>query len=392
MESFGEIISKLLVRHNCVILPDFGGFVARVSAAQIYEAKGIISPPRKAILFNQQLTNSDGLLVSEYALSNNVTYTEAQATISGIIDLWNDELHSGKRIGIERVGELYLDVHGRLSFVQDRYFNLLLSSYGLGTVKFIPTNEKTLEKVEETTSFNSEKSLIEQMEDKVDLTLLDPQIKIKSINWKYVAAAACILPIAFYSFWIPTKTTVLESGMVSIHDFNPFEKTKPAQYKQVDQQIRIDKIDQEKTLEDQINELPTDTYSYSYEFDESLYIPIKLKEKPANTGYLPTNAQEVQQPLAVQTTPEPIITTQNNSIQMAGVKSGLKYAIVGCFSEITNAKIYVETLKKEGFDAQFLDVKNGLYRISIDSSTSADSLQQTIQKALAKGYNTWILK
>lgn len=392
MESFGEIISKLLVRHNCVILPNFGGFVARVSAAQIDEAKGIISPPRKAILFNQQLTNSDGLLVSEYALANNVTYTEAQATICGIIDLWNDELQSGKRIGIERVGELYLDIHGRLSFVQDRYFNLLLSSYGLGTVKFIPTNEKTLEKVEETTSFNSEKSLIEQMEDKVDLTVLDPQVKIKSINWKYVAAAACILPIAFYSFWIPTKTTVLESGMVSIHDFNPFEKTKPAQYKQVDQQIRIDKIDQEKTLEDQINELPSDTYAYSYEFDESLYIPIKLKEKPANTGYLPTNAQEVQQPLTVQTTPDPIIITQNNSIQLAGVKSGLKYAIVGCFSEITNAKTYVETLKKEGFDAQFLDVKNGLYRISIDSSTSADSLQQTIQKALAKGYNTWILK
>ncbi len=392
MESFGEIISKLLVRHNCVILPNFGGFVARVSAAQIDEAKGIISPPRKAILFNQQLTNSDGLLVSEYALANNVTYTEAQATICGIIDLWNDELQSGKRIGIERVGELYLDIHGRLSFVQDRYFNLLLSSYGLGTVKFIPTNEKTLEKVEETTSFNSEKSLIEQMEDKVDLTVLDPQVKIKSINWKYVAAAACILPIAFYSFWIPTKTTVLESGMVSIHDFNPFEKTKPAQYKQVDQQIRIDKIDQEKTLEDQINELPSDTYAYSYEFDESLYIPIKLKEKPVNNGYLPTNAQEVQQPLTVQTTPDPIIITQNNSIQLAGVKSGLKYAIVGCFSEITNAKTYVETLKKEGFDAQFLDVKNGLYRISIDSSTSADSLQQTIQKALAKGYNTWILK
>lgn len=391
MESFGEIISKLLVRHNCVVLPNFGGFVARVSAAQIDEVKGIISPPRKAILFNQQLTNSDGLLVSEYALANNVTYTEAQATICGIIDLWNDELQSGKRIGIERVGELYLDIHGRLSFVQDRYFNLLLSSYGLGTVKFIPTNEKTLEKVEETTSFNAEKSLVEQMEDKVDLNLLDHQVKIKSINWKYVAAAACILPIAFYSFWIPTKTTVLESGMVSIHDFNPFEKTKPAQYKQVDQQIRIDKIDQEKTLEDQINELPSDTYAYSYEFDESLYIPIKLKEKPS-TEFLSKQTPAVQQPLVVQHSPEPIIITQNNSIQFAGVKSGLKYAIVGCFSEITNAKTYVETLKKEGFDAQFLDVKNGLYRISIDSSTSADSLQQTIQKALAKGYNTWILK
>ena len=132
MKSFGEIISTLLVRHNCVILPNFGGFVARVSPAHIDETRGIITPPRKAILFNQQLTNSDGLLISEYALANEVTYTEAQATIHGIIDLWNDELKSGKRIGIDRVGELHLDIHGRLSFVQDRFFNLLLSSYGLG--------------------------------------------------------------------------------------------------------------------------------------------------------------------------------------------------------------------------------------------------------------------
>jgi len=52
----------------------------------------------------------------------------------------------------------------------------------------------------------------------------------------------------------------------------------------------------------------------------------------------------------------------------------------------------VETLKNEGFNAQFLDVNNGLYRISIESSTTADSLQSTLQKAKAKGYNTWILK
>jgi hypothetical protein len=391
MKSFGEIISTLLVRHNCVILPNFGGFVARVSPAHIDETRGIITPPRKAILFNQQLTNSDGLLISEYALANEVTYTEAQATIHGIIDLWNDELKSGKRIGIERVGELHLDIHGRLSFVQDRFFNLLLSSYGLGVAKFIPISEKVLENVEDSSVSKQEKSLIERMEEQVDLTIIQhPATRIKSSKWKYVAAAACFLPIAFYSFWIPTKTNALESGMISINDFNPFNAVKPAIYKQIENNIKGDNLDEEKSLEDQINELPSDTYSYSYEFDETLFIPIKLK--PSNSVSIPAAIPVVQPIPVVKNTEKPVVINTANTIQFSGVKSGVKYAVVGCFSEISNAKSYVETLKNEGFNAQFLDVKNGLYRISIDSSTTADSLQPTIQKAQAKGYNTWILE
>jgi cell division protein FtsN len=178
--------------------------------------------------------------------------------------------------------------------------------------------------------------------------------------------------------------------MISIQDFNPFTKTSPAVYKQLEQKLNPEKIEGEKTLEDQINELPSDTYSYSYEFDETLFIPIKLNPKPS------TNVPVVS---TVVPSVEPIITPEikvkngtSNTIEFAGVKSGLKYAIVGCFSEISNAKNYVETLKNEGFNAQFLDVNNGLYRISIESSTTADSLQSTIQRAKDKGYNTWILK
>ena len=387
MRSFAEIISTLLVRHNCVVLPDFGGFVARVNPAQIDHEKGIMNPPRKAILFNQQLTNSDGLLITEYALANEINYTEAQSTILGIIELWNDELKSGKRIEIDRVGELFIDINGKLSFVQDRFFNLLLSSYGLGTVKFIPSHVS----VEEIEPVKEGKTLIERTEEQVDITIIEHPAKGNSIKtWKYIAAAACFIPIAFYSFWIPTNTNVLESGMISIQDFNPFAKTSPAVYKPLEQNLNPEKIEGEKTLEDQINELPSDTYSYSYEFDETLFIPIILK--PSNSVSIPALIPVVQPIPVVKNTEKPIVINTDNTIQFSGVKSGLKYAVVGCFSEISNAKNYVETLKNDGFNAQFLDVKNGLYRISIDSSTTADSLQPTIQKAQAKGYNTWILK
>jgi nucleoid DNA-binding protein len=387
MKSFAEIISTLLVRHNCVVLPDFGGFVTRVNPAQIDYEKGMINPPRKAILFNQQLTNSDGLLISEYALANEINYTEAQSTITGIIELWNEELKSGKRIEIDRVGELFIDINGKLSFVQDRFFNLLLSSYGLGTVKFIPSHES----IEENEPVHEGKTLIERAEDEIDLSIIEHPAKWNSLKtWKYIAAAACIIPIAFYSFWIPTKTNVLESGMISLQDFNPFIKNAPACYKPVKQNLNPDQISDEKSLEDQINELPSDTYSFSYEFDETLFIPIKLNSKPSTNVPVVSTVVSAVQPII---TPEIKVNNgTSNTIEFAGVKFGVKYAIVGCFSEVSNAKSYIETLKKEGFNAQFLDVNNGLYRISIDSSTTADSLQSTIQRAKDKGYNTWILK
>ena len=122
MESFAEIISRLLIRHNCVILPEFGGFVARTSPSEIDEKRGLIYPPKKSILFNQQLTISDGLLISEYALTNQLSFTDSQEKIKQIISLWKDELHSGKTISIEKVGTLQLGENGTLQFVQDRFF------------------------------------------------------------------------------------------------------------------------------------------------------------------------------------------------------------------------------------------------------------------------------
>ena len=44
------------------------------------------------------------------------------------------------------------------------------------------------------------------------------------------AAAACLLPLAFYSFWIPTHSGVLESGLISFKDFNPFYKKELGAY------------------------------------------------------------------------------------------------------------------------------------------------------------------
>jgi len=55
MLSIDGIIGELLLRHNCVILPGFGGFIAQRQPARIDYHSGTMHPPGKSILFNRQL-------------------------------------------------------------------------------------------------------------------------------------------------------------------------------------------------------------------------------------------------------------------------------------------------------------------------------------------------
>jgi nucleoid DNA-binding protein len=400
MESFAEIVSRLLLRHNCVIIPDFGGFVARISPSEIDEIRGVIYPPKKSILFNQQLILSDGLLTSEYALTNELTFTESQDKIKQIVSIWKEELNKGEAISIEKVGTLQVSENGSLQFVQDRFFNLLLSSFGLGNVKFVPVvadvTETELQNERIPVELEKKKSLIEKADDEVDVSIIEhPAARKRTTTWKIALAAACILPIAFYSYWIPVQTNVLESGVFSTQDFNPFSKIKDSKYTQNPIE-KVEKLNEDKGLEEQLNQLDPSAETFSYELDESTFLTIPL-HKTANSAVLTSNSSENQSDILsgnTNQTSEVIIepTKANSDISFSGVKSGKKYAIVGCFSEVNNAKKYVYELNSKGLKATFLDFNKGLYRISLEESSSIDSLQPTIQKASSLGYNTWILK
>ena len=135
-----------------------------------------------------------------------------------------------------------------MCFEQDRFYNLLLESFGLSSVHFVSVADaqaqeshqailhvvKAVEIEQKHTAPSSEPSFVLSEEPIVPVLEVVQEgqvqqpvlsIKKKSNTWRYVAAA-CLLPVAFYSFWIPVKTDVLESGVVSLSDFNPFHSAK----------------------------------------------------------------------------------------------------------------------------------------------------------------------
>ena len=397
MSTVEELIGNLLLRHNCVIVPSFGGFVAKQTSATIDYKSGVMLPPRKSILFNRQLINNDGLLISEFAASNQVYYSSAEASVKYSVADWNDKLRNGERVTLDRVGHLFYDQEKNICFEQDRFFNLLLESYGLGKVHFVSEEDlKVVQHISERSPINSEEveespfrlvalPIIDTVDafSKEEDTVLHPAAKEKSRVWKYIAAAV-LLPVGFYSFWIPMKTNVLESGLLSIRDFNTSYRSEEGLYQKVEfKNLKTEKF-KVTSLESAIQNLPSNVFVYNYSFSRDLFIPVQLKE-----DNMVSAEQEPNVP--------PLETTVLDEVKQVKAKplvsnSGSFDYIVNCFSSEENATSFVSLLKEKGLNAYIISDKVGLFRVSAGNARSSDEMSLIAEKSKSSGFTGWILK
>lgn len=124
-------ISELLFRYDCVVVPDFGGFIANYKPAKINSKTNMFSPPSKQISFNRNLVVNDGLLANQIARNYNVSYSDALDTIEKCVQAYQRDLNDGKRVVIEKVGVLYLDADKKILFEPLNTVNYLADAFGL---------------------------------------------------------------------------------------------------------------------------------------------------------------------------------------------------------------------------------------------------------------------
>ena len=421
MYSVEELIGNLLLRHNCVIVPSFGGFVAKQSSATIDYKNGVMLPPRKSVLFNRQLINSDGLLVSEFASTNEVFYPAAEQCVLGRVADWNEKLRNGERVTLDRVGYLFYDQEKNICFEQDRFFNLLLESYGLGKVHFITEEDIKIvqhisveapnliaindENVESTFKLVSI-PLVDEVPfvvSKEDFVLIEhPVKKSPSKLWKYVAAAV-LLPIGFYSFWLPMKTNVLESGVLSIKDFNPAYKALAGEYTQ--HKFKVLKPTKVTiSLENSIKSLPSDVHIFSYALDDDTYVPVRisigddvqplLDELPEISAEKPAIIEEVKKVEVKKVEVKKVVVKNVSVTNVAVVKVASKSFdyIVGSFTSEEAANIAIDKFKSQGLKAYLVKDSSGNHRVSAGSASTAEEIKSISEKSRAAGVEGWILK
>lgn len=407
MRHLDAILGTLLLRNNCVIIPDLGGFVANPVAAKIDAVKGIIMPPKKAISFNLNLINNDGLLANFLSNEKQLPYQEAVRILSAEIQQIKIDLKKGLRVSFINVGYIYQNDVGKIAFEQDRFFNLLLSSYGMGSVHFIaeevavetktvvPTTiKKEVQKEERTPIITfhpqpKEKTAVKSV-DRTDVLPKKQRIVVEPTQRKSkyffgrvakYTAVASLAAILFYSIWIPMQTDVLQSGIIYSTDFNPFINKTTAKYqlKRNSGDFSLQPYQSTNVLAAITNNLNTTTQVFAYPLDDDKFIPVCRKQSTPTTFVEDTSTNIVSE-------------SKDRKASSTKLFQGKYDVIAGCFSNPSNAKEFIKLLQENGFEAYQVDVQGGLHRISAGNFNAKLDVQNARNLLNKKGISSWVLK
>ena len=356
MINVSKHIYALLFEHDCVIIPNFGGFVANYVSSHFDSATNTFSPPRKHLLFNKNLVNNDGLLAHRISSIEEVQYEKALSIIENFSKNLVQQLNSLKRVELNGIGILYFSENQYRFKSEDT--NFLISSYGLPTFRVSPLQlPKPVENKKETpvVDLNEKKTTV---------------LNRKSRFWW---AAAALLPIVFYTAWIPLKTNLFtDHTKFHYSDLNPFSFNKKNNYYKNNLAFcNTTQFSLDANWEPVNQNQPFDTYS----LDEQSFVVVQLK-----------------QPIDAAVSTFVNLSANSKIVSEEAIKKYRFYLIGGCFKKKSNAEGFLESLLELGFPAKQIDKHNGLYRIGINGFDSRKKAKLGRKKILKEhGISSWIL-
>ena len=116
MISLGEHIEYLLSRHDCIIVPELGAFIARTVEASWNDDYTVMSPPSRQLTFNPSLDHNDGLLANSVMRRHGLSYDRAMASISDEVSTLRHQIDNDGEAVIERVGIFQKSIDSTTTF------------------------------------------------------------------------------------------------------------------------------------------------------------------------------------------------------------------------------------------------------------------------------------
>ncbi len=144
-------ISDLLYRYECVIVPEFGGFISSEMGSRIDYNRHHFYPPYKKIAFNAYLKNNDGLLINYIASVDQISFEEATEWVQKSLLIWNEKIGNGI-FSIPKIGSFHHNKEGKLQFEPDKAANYLTTSFGLSPIVSNVINREVLKVIQKPTA------------------------------------------------------------------------------------------------------------------------------------------------------------------------------------------------------------------------------------------------
>jgi CCDC81-like prokaryotic HU domain 1/CCDC81-like prokaryotic HU domain 2 len=189
-EEMGKHIARLLYKHDCVVVPNFGAFLTHYQSATLDAVSGAIVPPTKTLSFNTALNHNDGLLANAIAQQDAIAFADALQYIQHFTRTWQHDLSLQGILSIHKVGRFISDAQGRVQFLPEA-LNYNDDAYLLPTLYFAPIQQQKVmldAEIEITTLVKN------QADNRPSAPIRPlPQLRQKVKRWENAIVAAALL-------------------------------------------------------------------------------------------------------------------------------------------------------------------------------------------------------
>ena len=230
-------IEILLLSNDCVIVPDFGGFMAHHVDAHYDEDEGLFLPPQRTLGFNPQLKINDSLLAQSYVEAYDISYPEAVLRIEDEVNELKMHLQTKGFYELSSIGTLEFNENGNYVFTPCEAGILTPDLYGLCSFEMTPlkisaapvpeTVEEEEEEKEATQIFN-----MNPLERDVETTEAEAEVEAENeeeedvvrikFSWIRNAVAVAAILLAVFFAAMPTGKTEMMTRTISNINSNLF--------------------------------------------------------------------------------------------------------------------------------------------------------------------------
>lgn len=228
-------IEILLLSNDCVIVPDFGGFMAHQVDARYDGTDNMFLPPLRTIGFNPQLKMNDSLLAQSYAEAYDISYPEALNRLEEEVVEIRQRLESTGKFELNNIGTIFLNENGNYTFEPCEAGILTPSLYGLGGFNMLPLcnlqstatesseNEQAASTTIEMETKLKKKGNLKENAQLPTSSVFDEEEEEEQGKAEFIqikksvlrnAIAACIAIILFFTFSTPLSKPNVQMGKV----------------------------------------------------------------------------------------------------------------------------------------------------------------------------------
>ncbi len=349
-------ISELLYNNDYVVVPGFGGFVAKHQLAHYSLNKGVLHPPSKKVLFNVQLKQNDGILAGWLKEKLNCDFTEVTKHLEEFSHYSKMLLDTKRRVEFENLGLFYLDFENNICFEPKADINFLIESFGLGSV--------SLKEIEPEVILQQDHEPKKQIEtiDRFEKAIVEKVDKKR--NYKRIAALVIGIPFITVGLLLAVSEIQPNSGFTAnVLGLNG----NSANYSAVNYNSNLGELSL-KTTE-------------PYVVDANGYSSVNLfdAEKLTVVNISAPDKTEVK--------------TNRHDVKFNATNLNGKFQVVlGCFGVEGNARKMVKKLAKENIKAGLSGVNaKGLHVVSGGGFDDKDSAAAFLISIKSKCPSAWIM-